>query len=201
MNGVAMKNKSRIGLCVLGLAWALSAGATSACVLVGLKEEVSTLGLADRASVCMAQGKPEDAGRMFYAYQARARALALVDPSPSGWAHSAQSVQIQLGAPVNRWLGGDIEAWMSAIEWALAWDAAAPWEDGAKAASMLGASRQALEQARASSRLALSKLRLDLSRMDRSTFKAQREKAGLGYRGAAVDPDKRQGSNPAGPAR
>lgn len=155
--------------------------AAAACALPSAVEDLGALRLADRGSACLAKGEQGKAGRLFYAQVIRARALAGIDPDPKGWTASAKAVQDQLGAPVNRWLGGDVDEWMAAIQWALEWDAAAPWSEGRLAA--IGHEEQ-LAASRAASRRALDKLARDLAGLDRERFKKTRQAAGLGYRGA-----------------
>lgn len=156
--------------------------AAAGCELPSAREDLGALRLADRASGCLSQGEEGKAGRLFYAQAIRSRALAAIDPDPMGWAWSAKAVQEQLGGPVNRWLGGDVDEWIESIHWALAWDAAAPWSEGAREAARRGVDAGA---PRAASRRALEKLVSDLKGLDREKLRQSRKAAGLGYRGAA----------------
>lgn len=152
------------------------------CVLPEQGQDKPALTLADMSASCLEQYKPNIAGKIFYAHVIRARTLAALDPDPRGWAAYVMHVQAQIGAPANRWLGGDIDGWREAIDWALAWDNATPWNEGVRLSKTWGLDGTKFAAARDKSRQAVWKLGQDLSQLDRVKFYGKRIAQGLEVR-------------------
>lgn len=76
----------------------------------------------------MAKGQHQEAANWMYAGQLRYRILLTankVDPASSDRVlFSALSEQV--GRPVNEHIAGDVDEWITAINWALHWDATTP---------------------------------------------------------------------------
>ena len=102
----------------------LTAGAAQAapCALPEPEAAMTLDELVEASALCLRERQDAKAGRIFYAYSIRLRALASLDQNPSGYGLTAKKIQAQIGAPVNRWLGGDLGEWASALSWAREWE-------------------------------------------------------------------------------
>jgi hypothetical protein len=73
----------------------------------------------------LAEGKGQEAANWMYAGQLRYRFLISVaaeDGRDEGVLFSALTEQV--GRPVNEYIGGNVDEWLAAMQWALDWDAA-----------------------------------------------------------------------------
>jgi len=73
----------------------------------------------------LAEGKGQEAANWMYAGQLRYRFLITAGGEAAqdeGILFSALSEQV--GRPVNEYIGGDVDEWIAAMQWALDWDAA-----------------------------------------------------------------------------
>lgn len=162
----------------------LTAGAAQAapCALPA-PEAVMTLDeLVEASALCLRERQDAKAGRIFYAYSIRLRALASLDQNSSGYGLTAKKIQAQIGAPVNRWLGGDLGEWASALSWAREWERSSRWPEGDALFAKLGASSVEKAGALNNARRAVDKLSGDLSRIDRAAFYSKRKESRLEVR-------------------
>ena len=166
---------------------ALAAGPSWAgrCALPEPESSQTLDALISASAQCLREGQDGTAGKIFYAYSIRVRALASMDPSPQGYSMTAQKVQSQIVGPVNRWLGGDLSEWISALEWARGWEAGSRWAEGDALFAKLGASSVDKAAALNNARRAVDKLSGDLSRIDRAAFYSKRKANKLDVRDAS----------------
>ena len=169
----------KLVVCGLGV-WMLSLGsAWSACRVPDGGEAADMSSLMQSGFDCVKAGSMEEAGKLYYALSVRMRALAYVDKVPEGTSASVKSLQKSLGAPVNQYLGGDLEKWAEVVEWARMWDQDAPWPEGKGLFAKAGADDEAMKMARERSRGVLSKMAADIRAMDKGEFYAKRRASGL----------------------
>ena len=77
------------------------------------------------ASRLFAEGKGQDAANWMYAAQLRYRFLLEVGGEAArDDAVLFSALSEQVGRPVNEYIGGDVDEWIAAMDWALEWDAA-----------------------------------------------------------------------------
>ncbi|KAA0968147.1 hypothetical protein FPY71_17610 [Aureimonas fodinaquatilis] len=122
------------------------------------------------ASRLLAEGRGQEAANWMYAGQLRYRFLI----TAGGEAAQNESVLFsalseQVGRPVNEYIAGNVDEWLAAMDWALAWDADNP--NGFTSKSQHAA---ALNEVRAG----LGKLRANVE-AERDNIPGQREANGL----------------------
>ncbi len=80
------------------------------------------------AARLLAQGKGLDAAKWMYAGQLRYRYLvaATQETAEPGEHALFGALTEQVGRPVNEYIGGDVDEWIEAINWALQWDEQTP---------------------------------------------------------------------------
>lgn len=76
----------------------------------------------------LAQGKGLEAAKWMYAGQLRYRYLIATtkDTAKPGEHALFGALTEQVGRPVNEYIGGDVDEWIEAIDWALQWDEQTP---------------------------------------------------------------------------
>ncbi|MEO3999712.1 hypothetical protein [Mesorhizobium sp. CAU 1732] len=80
------------------------------------------------AARLLASGNGREAANWMYAAQLRYRFLLVVEGA-TGSSNSAvlfSALTEQVGRPVNEYIGGNVDEWLAAVDWALEWDAANP---------------------------------------------------------------------------
>lgn len=160
--------------------WMVCLGAAfGACRLPDDGEPTNMSSLMQSGIDCAKAGRMEDAGKLYYALSARMRALAYVDKVEGGTSASVKALQRSLGAPVNKYLGADLEQWANVIEWAKLWDQDAPWPEAKGLFAKAGADDSAMQAARLRSRQALAKMAADIRAIDKESFYAKKLAAGL----------------------
>lgn len=174
-----MKRWSKRAVGVLCVWMACLGAAFGACRLPDDGEPTNMSSLMQAGIDCAKAGRMEDAGKLYYALSVRMRALAYVDKAEGGTKASVKGLQKNLGAPVNKYLGGDLDQWANAIEWANQWDQDAPWPEAKTLFAKAGADDLAMQAARAKSRQALAKMAADVRAIDKESFYAKRRAAGL----------------------
>lgn len=178
-----MAHKLVLAALLSGALSLMSTGAQAAACALPIQGAPMTLeALVDASAQCLREREDAKAGRIFYAYSIRLRALASLDQNPSGYALTAKKIQAQIGAPVNRWLGGDLGEWVSALSWAREWEGSSRWPEGDVLFAKLGASSVEKAGALNNARRAIDKLSGDLSRIDRSAFYDKRKASRLEVR-------------------
>ena len=156
--------------------WAAGGLAQAACSAPAPAESLTISQLAGRSAGCFKSGQEQEASVVFYAMQIRARGIAQAIGGETS--DSAKALQAQLGAPTNRYSGGDLGEWVQTIRQAVAWENNAPWPE----IGHLGQAAAKAQQAREQAREALLKMALDIESMDKGKFYKQRKAAGLEVR-------------------
>ena len=77
------------------------------------------------ASRLLADERGQEAAGWMYAGQLRYRFMLIADDADPGSADATlfSALLEQVGRPVNEYIGGNVDEWIAAIDWALAWDA------------------------------------------------------------------------------
>lgn len=79
------------------------------------------------SSRLLAEGKGQEAANWMYAGQLRYRFMIMVQGAAArDDAVLFNALTEQVGRPVNEYIGGDVDEWLAAMQWALDWDAANP---------------------------------------------------------------------------
>lgn len=103
-------------------------GALEKMSVAELQEQAPDLhpaGLYVLASRLLAEGKGQEAANWMYAGQLRYRFLLEVEGvTGSNELVLFNALSEQVGRPVNEYIGGDVDEWLAAMDWALEWDAA-----------------------------------------------------------------------------
>lgn len=84
--------------------------------------ETTAVDLMQRAATCLDEKKMAEAIPIYFAGQIRLRTLAILDKNPDGSPAMLSSFTYAFGPAVNGWAGGDIPAWMIALNDAIDWD-------------------------------------------------------------------------------
>lgn len=91
--------------------------------------ETTAVDLMQRAATCLDEGRMAEAVPIYFAGQIRLRTLAIVDKNPGGASSLLSSFTYTFGPAVNGWAGGDIPAWMIALNNAIDWDKKTPFKE------------------------------------------------------------------------
>ena len=77
------------------------------------------------ASRLLADERGQEAAGWMYAGQLRYRFMLIADDADPGSADATlfSALMEQVGRPVNEYIGGNVDEWIAAIDWALDWDA------------------------------------------------------------------------------
>lgn len=92
--------------------------------IVARAAEIHPAALYILASRLLAEGKGQEAANWMYAGQLRYRIFITATKQNSGGSEMTlfNALSEQVGRPVNEYVAGDPDEWISAIDWALDWD-------------------------------------------------------------------------------
>lgn len=138
-------------------------------------------------------GERDEAVRWFYVGQLRGRTVASLDRD-GATAMAVDALQHAVGQPLNEYAGGDLQNWIAAVDWALAWDAQHPLQrQGLKTLGpamdfsgrgplgliAVNASERGFSAAYAEQRRGMARLREAIAAMDPEETRRMRRQNGL----------------------